>query len=141
MKFRSTGTDPLTIFFTRRVKSGKRTIAQCDLICPSDGLLSIRTIDESSVFDIKNSSYSLDRLLGDEELAKEYIGGTAFVFRLTPAHYHRYVFCVSGTVECKKRIRGKLHSVKPLPDKNMLLADKMNSEEEIPVRLGEGLME
>ena len=101
-------------FFTRKIKPGKREIEACDLICPSDGLLTVSDINETSVFNIKNTSYSLKELLDDENLAKEFIGGTALIFRLTPSHYHRYVFCASGKVEKTRFIPGILHSVKPV---------------------------
>lgn len=59
-------------------------------------------INEKSVFHIKNTSYSLKNLLGNECMANEFTGGTALIFRLTPSHYHRYVFCTSGIVERTK---------------------------------------
>ncbi len=101
-------------FFTRKIKPGKREIDGSKFICPSDGLLTVSGIDKTSVFNIKNTSYSLKELLDSESLADEFIGGTAFVFRLTPSHYHRYVFCASGKVIETRFIQGILHSVKPV---------------------------
>ncbi len=101
-------------FFTRKIKPGKRPIADAELICPSDGLLTVCRIDENSIFHIKHTNYSVKSLLGNEQLAKEFMGGTALIFRLTPAHYHRYSFCASGIVRTRKRIPGVLHSVKPV---------------------------
>jgi len=101
-------------FFTRKIKPGKRATYGRSFICPSDGLLTVSDIDKTSVFNIKNTSYSLKELLDNERLAGEFIGGTAFVFRLTPSHYHRYVFCASGKVEETRFIQGILHSVKPV---------------------------
>ena len=101
-------------FFTRRIKPENRVIAEGELISPCDGYLTVSNIDESSIFHIKNTSYSLKNLLGNECLANEFTGGTALIFRLTPSHYHRYVFCTSGIVERTKRIQGILHSVKPI---------------------------
>ncbi len=101
-------------FFTRRIKPENRVIAEGELISPCDGYLTVSYIDESSVFHIKNTSYSLKNLLGNECMACEFTGGTALIFRLTPSHYHRYVFCTSGIVRRTKRIQGILHSVKPI---------------------------
>lgn len=101
-------------FFTRKIKPGKRAIESSTFICPSDGLLTVSDIGESSVFNIKNTFYSLKELLDNESLAGEFIGGTALIFRLTPSHYHRYVFCASGKVEETRFIQGILHSVKPV---------------------------
>jgi phosphatidylserine decarboxylase len=101
-------------FFTRKIKPGKRAISDSTFICPSDGLLTVSEISETSVFNIKNTSYSLKELLASESLAGEFMGGTALIFRLTPSHYHRYVFCASGKIIDTKYIQGILHSVKPV---------------------------
>ena len=101
-------------FFTRRIKPENRVIAEGELISPCDGYLTVSNIDETSVFHIKNTDYSLKELLKNDSLANEFTGGTALIFRLTPSHYHRYVFCTAGIVEQTKRIKGILHSVKPI---------------------------
>ena len=101
-------------FFTRKIKPEKRPISDSSFICPSDGLLTVSDISETSVFNIKNTLYSLKDLLGSESLANEFTGGTALIFRLTPSHYHRYVFSASGKIIDTKFIQGILHSVKPV---------------------------
>ena len=101
-------------FFTRRIKPENRVIEDGELISPCDGYLTVSYIDETSVFHIKNTRYSLKELLKNSSLANEFNGGTALIFRLTPAHYHRYVFCATGVVGKAKRIHGILHSVKPI---------------------------
>ncbi len=101
-------------FFIRKIKSNYRIIEKSAIISPCDGLLTVSNINNDSVFFIKNTRYSLSQLLRDEKFAKEFIGGTALVFRLTPAHYHRYSFCVSGVINYSKQIKGILHSVRPI---------------------------
>lgn len=101
-------------FFTRKKKPEHLTIDTSDMISPCDALLTASSIDGDSVFNIKNTNYSLKELLQDKELADEFIGGSAFIFRLTPAHYHRYVYCVNGEEILRKRIDGILHSVRPV---------------------------
>lgn len=101
-------------FFTRRMKPGFLSIAKSELISPCDGLLTVFNIDETSNFRIKNSYYSLARLLRDDALAEKFKNGTAFIFRLTPSHYHRYNFCANGNVSLRKVINGKLHCVRPI---------------------------
>lgn len=101
-------------FFTRRMKPGYFSIAKSELISPCDGLLTVQKIDENSNFHIKNSYYSLTRLLRDDALAEKFRNGTAFIFRLTPSHYHRYNFCANGNVSARKVINGKLHCVRPI---------------------------
>lgn len=101
-------------FFTRRLRPENRPRPQSELIAPCDGLLTVLDIDNDSSFLIKNSHYSLARLLRNRELADTFSNGTAFIFRLTPSHYHRYNFCSNGTVSEQKTIPGKLHCVRPI---------------------------
>lgn len=103
-------------FFTRKIKAGRREISEGEIVAPSDGLLTVAPIagDGTAEFRIKNTAYSLESLLRDKELAGEFAGGTTLIFRLTPAHYHRYSFCASGAIKAKRRIEGILHSVKPI---------------------------
>lgn len=53
-------------------------------------------------------------MLKDKELAKEFEGGYGLVYRLTPKHYHRYIFADDGVVTDTKRIEGILHCVRPI---------------------------
>lgn len=81
---------------------------------PCDSLLSVLPIDESSRFFIKHTAYSLEGLLENAALAKEFQGGTALIFRLTPAHYHRYHYVDDGEVLDRRVIPGVLHTVRPI---------------------------
>ncbi len=101
-------------FFTRKLKLRYVKASESELICPCDGLLTIKKIDESSTFHIKNCDYSVPRLIGSKALSSDYSGGTAFIFRLTPSHYHRYRFCTDGRLIMQKKIPGKLHTVRPI---------------------------
>lgn len=84
-------------------------------ICsPCDGELSVYAIDDASRFHIKNSTYSLEELLRDGELAGEFQGGMALIFRLEPRHYHRYHFIDNGKILSEKIIPGVLHCVRPI---------------------------
>jgi phosphatidylserine decarboxylase len=103
-------------FFTRKIKEGRREICEGEIVAPADGLLTVSPIEGGGVpeFRIKNTVYSIGTLLRDSELAEEFAGGTALIFRLTPAHYHRYSYCSSGRIKAKRRVEGILHSVKPV---------------------------
>lgn len=81
---------------------------------PCDAFLTAYTIDENVRFNIKHTKYSVKDLLENRYLAKEYQGGTALIFRLTPKHYHRYHFADGGKVIADKRIDGVLHCVRPI---------------------------
>lgn len=103
-------------FFTRKIKKGKRPIDMNAnvLASPCDGRLSAYRINENSVFAIKNSHYSVERLVGGKETAKKFSGGTALVFRLCVDDYHRYAYACDGEIVSQKYIPGKLHTVRPI---------------------------
>ncbi len=101
-------------FFTRKLKPEYTLCPQSGLVSPCDGLLTFFDIDENSVFEIKNSKYSLHGLLRDSKLSKRFAGGTALIFRLTPSHYHRYSFPAAGRSYVSRRIQGELHCVRPV---------------------------
>ena len=102
-------------FFCRKIKDGRRTINECeyDLIAPSDGLLSVYRIAGDTVLSVKQSSFSISRLLRDRKLASEFEGGYALVFRLCVDHYHRYVYFDGGFCHKNRRIDGFYHTVRP----------------------------
>ena len=101
-------------FFTRKQKKSFEIRCNAPLVSPCDALLTLSDIDSDSVFSIKNSRYSLAGLLRSRKLAAAFCGGSALIFRLTPAHYHRYQFCAGGTVAAVRKIPGVLHCVRPL---------------------------
>lgn len=101
-------------FFTRKRKTKRFDTSDGHLISPCDGFLSAVRITENTVLNIKNTRFTLDDLLKDHELAGRYGGGTAFVFRLTPADYHRYCYVTDGRIISHRKIRGVLHCVRPI---------------------------
>lgn len=103
-------------FFTRRIKEDKRTIDYSNdaLIAPSDGYLSAYKISDDLVIPVKQSGYSISRLLRDKKLAKKYENGYCLVFRLCVHHYHRYVYAETGMRTGYRTVKGKLHTVRPI---------------------------
>jgi len=103
-------------FFTRKTKEGRRTFSKVlsDLPAPCDGKLTAYNIAANSAFQIKGSVYTLNSLLKDRALADEFAGGVCLIFRLTPDDYHRYSFVDDGEVVSRKRIKGVLHTVRPI---------------------------
>ncbi len=99
--------------FCRKIKEGKRPLEN-GLIAPCDGLLSVYNIEDGLVLPIKQSQYSITNLLDDQELAKEFDGGTVLVFRLCVNHYHRYSYFDDGVKGDNKFIKGRLHTVRPI---------------------------
>lgn len=102
-------------FFTRRIKKKRRPVNMSDdiLISPCDGKLSVSRIDKDSVFTIKNSSYTVESLLRNKKLAKDFGGGYCFIYRLTVDDYHRYCYVDNGLKSRNFHIPGKLHTVNP----------------------------
>lgn len=103
-------------FFTRKLLPGSRTV-ECDtsaLISPCDARLSVYDITEDSVFKIKGVPYSLEALLKNGGLAKDFSQGLCLIFRLCADDYHRYCYFDSGTKSKNIFIRGVLHTVQPI---------------------------
>ncbi len=103
-------------FFTRKVKEGRRAFSKVlsDLPAPCDGKLTAYLIAANSAFQIKGSVYTLSSLLQDRALADEFADGICLIFRLTPDDYHRYAFVDDGEIISRKRIKGVLHTVRPI---------------------------
>ena len=100
-------------FFSREIRPECRPIDTDpqSLISPCDGKLTAFNIDENSIFRVKGFDYSMETLLKNEQLAKEFLGGVCLIFRLTVNDYHRYIFFDGGTAEDKVFIKGRLHTV------------------------------
>ncbi len=101
-------------FFARERVRPPLQFEKGDLICPCDAYASCIPIRRQTVFDIKHTKFTLEELLQDRQLAGEFRDGWALVFRLTPAHYHRYCYAADGMIVGKRRISGVLHCVRPI---------------------------
>ncbi len=103
-------------FFIRPVKPCARVFdpTASALVAPCDGLLTVYPITDRLSFSVKNSVYSIKTLLENSDLAKEYLGGTCLIFRLTPSHYHRYHYFDNGEKGENIFIKGVLHTVQPI---------------------------
>ena len=103
-------------FFRRKIKEGRRPfdMEATHLCAPCDGLLSVWQIKEDSVIPVKQSQYTISKLLQNETLAREYLDGLCLVFRLCVDNYHRYSYADSGTKGPNIFIPGKLHTVRPI---------------------------
>jgi phosphatidylserine decarboxylase len=100
-------------FFARKEERAF-TAGEQEVAAPCDGRLTAYAITGDSVFRIKNSLYSVDGLLQSKRLAAEFRGGTCLIFRLTPGDYHRYCYIDDGEVVATKKIKGVLHTVRPI---------------------------
>ena len=101
-------------FFTRVRKTAVPKPAIAQLISPCEGFLTHLEIKKDIISDVKNTTYSLSDLLKDDKLAEIFENGTALIFRLTPANYHRYCYAADGNILRHEKISGKLHCVRPI---------------------------
>ena len=111
VKFRS-----FNDFFIRNLKPGKRFINYDKkiLISPCDGRVSVYNIDEDSVFNIKDSYYTVESLTHSKKAADYYKGGKCVIIRLCVDNYHRYCYLDDGYKSSNKFIPGVLHTVNPI---------------------------
>lgn len=103
-------------FFTRRIKEGERAFSkEAEALCsPCDARLSIYPVTTDGIFTVKNTEYTMERLLHSKKLADRYLGGTLCVFRLTVEDYHHYAYIDEGMKTKNYRIPGVFHTVNPL---------------------------
>lgn len=103
-------------FFCRPLKPGRRPVDMdgAALVAPCDGLLTAVEIRGDTVLPVKQSRYSLERLLGDRELAEEFRGGLCLVYRLCVEHFHRYCYFDGGRKGENVFLPGLLHTVRPV---------------------------
>lgn len=104
-------------FFYRQLKAESRPIAEGEktAVLPADGRhLAFPNVDEAEGFYVKGSKFTLRELLGDDELAEKFAGGSMLISRLCPVDYHRFHFPVNGLPTEPKLIKGYLYSVSPI---------------------------
>ena len=103
-------------FFTRKMKEEFFTfrLDESTLPSPCSSKVSVYKINENSVFEIKNSKYSVETLLQSKSLARKYENGYIFICRMTEDDYHRYSFIDDGEKDEDVFIKGVLHTVQPI---------------------------
>jgi phosphatidylserine decarboxylase len=104
-------------FFYRALKPGARPIAAGERVAalPADGRhLAFQNVDAAKGFYAKGQVFSLEKFLGDAELARKFAGGSFLISRLCPVDYHRFHFPVAGVPTEARLINGALYSVSPI---------------------------
>jgi phosphatidylserine decarboxylase len=103
-------------FFIRELKDNARPIDPnpVNLISPADSRLFVFDLSKKELLPVKGYWYTLNNLLKDETLEKEYSNGWCFVYRLAPADYHRFCYIDNGSHGAVRKIPGVLHSVHPI---------------------------
>lgn len=83
------------------------------LISPCDCKISVYEAN-NKIFKIKHSFYNVESLLKSKRLSDEYKDDYVVICRLTPDDYHRYCYIDDGYHDANKRIKGILHTVRPI---------------------------
>lgn len=109
-------------FFTRSLKQGVRQIDehQQAIVCPADGMISqIGRITQGDIFQAKGQSFSVEKLIGDTQLAQPFIDGQFATVYLSPRDYHRVHMPLAGTLTETLYIPGELFSVNQTTAENI----------------------
>jgi len=83
----------------------------------AESKLSVFNIKDDLCLDVKNSKYTIEESVGNKELAEQFTDGLCLVFRLSANNYHRYLFPDKGRLKKNYRIKGALHTVRPIAAK------------------------
>lgn len=108
-------------FFLREFKEGQRPFCQDkkSFGAFAEGrVLAFDQIKEDHKYPVKGEFLTPEKLLGDTELSKEFIGGPIIIIRLCPIDYHHFHYPISGTITKRYTLSGNYHSVNVLALKN-----------------------
>ena len=102
-------------FFTRKSSPHVRRFSENprDFCAPCDGKLTVVPLSESSTFEVKGSTYTVESLLRYRKLADRLAGGQALIFRLSPDNFHRYSYFDAAKKSRNYHISGRYYSVDP----------------------------
>ena len=109
-------------FFTRSLKDGVREIDtdSRSIVSPADGAISqLGKIEAGDIFQAKGQSFSVEKLIGDPQLAKPFINGQFATVYLSPKDYHRVHMPFAGTLTETLYIPGELFSVNQTTAENV----------------------
>ncbi|MEH7745967.1 phosphatidylserine decarboxylase [Neobacillus drentensis] len=103
--------------FVRTLKREARVIDKSEetVVSPVDAVIEdVGQIKETSDILVKGKRYSIEEMLGDQELLAKYIHGTYMILYLSPSHYHRIHSPVNGIVTKQWTLGSKSYPVNKL---------------------------
>jgi phosphatidylserine decarboxylase len=107
-------------FFTRRLRDGVRPIADVALVSPADGRLEqVGPVTLGGRISVKSTAYRVGELIGDEQEAKRYEGGSFAVVYLSPGDYHRVHSPVRGRLVLVRSLPGDLFPVNRIGERHI----------------------
>lgn len=90
----------LNHLFTRKLKAGVRPIADSFCLAPADSRITqFGKIENGTLIQAKDFTYSLAEFLGSPDKATRFEGGTFIVYYLCPTDYHRVHSSVEGVIK------------------------------------------
>jgi phosphatidylserine decarboxylase len=113
------GYKSLDDYFTRRFRPGMRPVAEphddkvITSACEAVPYALRENVQERNTFWIKGEPYSLQHMLYDDPLAKEFVGGTVLQSFLSPLRYHRWHAPVSGSIVKIVHVPGTYYAISP----------------------------
>jgi len=127
--------------FIRELKPGARPI-EADrriLVSPCDAIIgSCGMIKDKELLQIKGFPYSLNDLLGENDLIRDFHNGRYVTLRLTAGMYHRFHAPHDGLVEEVAYIYGDTFNVNPIALKRIEKLYCRNERAAIRMRLADG---
>lgn len=107
-------------FFTRRLRDGVRPIADAAVVSPADGQLEqLGPVTAGGHITVKSTSYRVGELIGDEQEARRYEGGSFAVIYLSPRDYHRVHAPVPGRLVLVRSLPGDLYPVNRIGERHV----------------------
>lgn len=107
-------------FFTRRLRSGVRPLADAAVVSPADGRLEqLGPVTTGGRITVKSTAYRVGELIGDDQEAKRYEGGSFAVVYLSPGDYHRVHSPVNGRLVLVRSLPGDLFPVNRIGERHI----------------------
>lgn len=103
--------------FVRTLKKDARKIdkSKNTVVSPVDAVIEdVGPIKETSDILVKGKTYSIEEMLGNQELLAKYLNGTYMILYLSPSHYHRIHSPVNGVVTKQWTLGSKSYPVNKL---------------------------
>ncbi|MGB2716281.1 MAG: phosphatidylserine decarboxylase [Vicinamibacterales bacterium] len=108
--------ESLDEFFSRRLMPGARPVDRNPdhVLSPCDGrALAWQSLDGRELI-VKNTRTTIEALLADAALAREFADPAVLLVRLAAADYHRCHFPADGAASLPRAVGNRLHSVHPI---------------------------
>lgn len=99
-------------FFTRELTENARPISDAEIVSPADGkIAACGRLSDTQFIHAKGHNFTLESLIADPELAKNFKDGQFATIYLSPRDYHRVHMPITGKLLRTIHIPGMLYSV------------------------------